>query len=151
MKKLILLAIGCVSIGSAIAGSIPAATEVPLVSNSELSVAPGEAKRLAFTFTKSADQSPFGDGARRLQGCVLEGTVKLGQDTSRIMISDATVLCKKGSLKAQSFTGGGVDGQLIGVDDRTGLSVQCKGAPQCLVGVLRKGTQGKFLFTKSAL
>lgn len=146
MRRLVLIVlVGVTLSGEAVAGVVPAATELPVVVKYGDTFQPGSEKEVRFTVENSRDSSGFGVAAQGLAGCELRASVKLDPKTERLIATQTNIHCNKTTKNGRQISGGQIAGQLVGNDHKNGFLLECKGKPQCLVGTLKPGDVGSFL------
>lgn len=127
---------------------IPAATELPIAATGLQKFVPGEDRPVVFRIDRSEAKTAAGDASRRLAGCTLEGTAHLEAKNQRITIKNARIKCPAETKATKKMPVGPIEGQILGLDRKTGLRVTCKYQPGCHLGTLRDGDTGFFLISK---
>ena len=130
-----LLAMGLASTAFA---TVPANTELPIVSVGVQKFRPSEDSPATFRIVTSNTQN-------QLVGCTVTGTAHLEPKPQRLTLVNAKIQCPAGTKHPHE---GNVDGQILGPDHRTGIRVTCRHQPGCLLGTLKDGDTGFFLFKK---
>lgn len=127
---------------------IPANTELPIVAVGLQKFIPGEDGPVVFRIDASKAKTVAGNASRQLAGCTLEGMAHLETKPQRIMIGKAKIKCPAETKAAKIAHEGYIEGQLLGIDHRTGLRVTCKYQPLCSLATLGNGDTGFFLTSK---
>ena len=132
------LAMGLARTASWAFATVPANTELPVVSVGVQKFRPSEDSPATFRIVSSNTQN-------HLVGCTVTGTAHLEPKPQRITLTNAKIQCPSGTKHPHE---GNVDGQILGPDHRTGIRVTCRHQPGCLLGTLKDGETGFFLFKK---
>jgi hypothetical protein len=148
MIRLVTVLFGMVLANAAFA-VVPAKTELPITAAGMQKFTPGEDRPVVFRIDVSKTKALTGDASHRLAGCTLEGIAHLEAKPQRITIGNAKIKCPPAETKtAKRPHESHIEGQILGVDHRTGLRVTCKYQPLCSLATLGDGDTGFFLTSK---
>lgn len=147
MTRLVVMLFG-MGLANAAFAVVPAATELPIAAAGLQKFVPGEDRPVVFRIDRSEAKTAAGDASRRLAGCTLEGTAHLEAKPQRITIKNAKIKCPAEMRTAKKPPEGPIEGQILGLDHKTGLRVTCKYQPGCHLGTLMDGDTGFFLISK---